>query len=337
MLVADVIERVRAISGYHSRGASISSNLVEVNDNKVLEAINNTQRQLAESQFRSFLTTASLSPEFLLASDQYLFENNYGWSSKATSNSIAKNILKVPVRELETRPAYFYDETNGSPSGRFIFDSDAFTYYPNEFSNLNGWLARIRKDTINPFLNYHFDAKTLNTFKISFNIYSGSRERILSKFDISLNHVPYVIKRVNQDLSIVVDYNNLKISIIHSGATQTSYIVEYLSYPYGRAGVSLLYNGKIRKLNAKSEGLKSRDIQMYVFPYSVVDRGQHLSEIITGSDIFEYFLYRCGYELSLSLRDVDKGLMDIVELKRREYMSLNRMKTINNHAFFPSL
>lgn len=338
MLVSDLITKIKNLAGFQSEGSSSEMTGIQTNDNKIIEAINSTQKQLSRDQFRSFIQTISLSPHHLFANDKYLFLNNYGWSSQVSSTAVASSFPLIPTREMETRPSYFYEERNFGDA-QFAFQSDLITRYPNEFSSWNGPLIRIDVHTITPYLNLHFEAPTLNTFKISFNVFLNNESKnSIAKFDITLSESPYVIKRIGSDLSIIVDFSNMKISYLHSGKTKNNYTIEYLSYPYGRAGACLLYNGNVRRLNANSEGIQSKDMQIYALPYSVVDPSQSISEIISGdSDILEYFIYECAYQLQLSLRDVDEGLANIRKQKRDEYISINNMKIHNNHAYFPSL
>lgn len=338
MLVSDLILRVRDLSGFQSKISVNASGGSTVNDNKIIEAINNAQKQLAKDQFRGFIQTISLSPHRLLASDKYLFLNNYGWSSQVSSTTQAKDFIIIPTREMETRPSYFYEDGSyANPS--FAFQNDLVTRYPNEFSSWNGPLVKIETHTITPYLNLHFKTLTLNTFKVSFNVFINNEYKNASyKFDISLSESPYVFRKVNSDLSIIVDYKNMKVSYLHSGSTANNYTIEYLSYPYGRAGACLLYNGNVRRLNAGYEGIQSRDMQVYALPYSVVDGTQSISEIISGdSDILEYFIYECAYQLQLLLRDVDEGLSSIRKEKRDQFIYVNDMKTFNDHAFYPNL
>lgn len=338
MLVSDLIYKVKNLSGFQSQGSSSSITGIETDNNKVIEAINSAQKQLAKDQFRGFIQTISLTPHHLFANDKYLFLNNDGWSSNVTSNTISSNFPIIPTREMETRPLYFYEEGNYN-SSTLAFNSELVTRYPNEFSNWNGVLIVIDTHTITPYLNLHFPAPTLNTFKISFNVYMNEeRRKAKYKFDIILSESAYVLKRINNDLTIVVDFSNMKISYLHSGKTKNTYVIEYLSYPYGRAGACLLYNGNVRRLNADTEGIQSRDMQIYAIPYSIIDPSQNISEIISGdSEILEYFIYECAYQLQLSLRDIDSGLAQIREEKRAEYININNMKIHNNHAYFPTL
>lgn len=335
-----VIDKIRALTGYYNVGATSNASNVLVSNNDILIAINDSAKDLCKGMYRSFLQTISLSPEFTLGNDQYIFSNVDGWSYPVSNNTKpAKEYLNVPLYQQKTRPMFFFDDESQNGWKSYIFNADWFTYYPNEFDKMLGRMYIIRQDLLTPLQSVSFNnERSLNTFKIAFIIRRESDNKIIDKLTVSLNQSGTISRKLNS-INIFVNFHNQSVMYVHTNqkANAENYIIEYHSYPYSTSSILFLYNANIRKLYAENAERLEKDVQAFCEPYYVVDEDQEISQILSHSDIMELFIYKCAVDLQYGKREIDETLLGELEEKTAEYKEINRLKKYNEHAFFPQI
>lgn len=337
MQIKYLIDRIRSISGYHQASNSrVNSNILLVNDNMILRAINEAQKFIATTIMpSSFNVPLDINLETdILGNDLVRTKlSSYNEGSKidmASSTIIGSEKLPIPNIQ-KTCNVLGINEKN--PNNFYYPINIGFNVVYNQNDYLLGSAMNlIGQVKINKYNSETFLYDYLSTFKTSF-IAKDKKGMVIGSYSITTETNVYSFDLGS--IRISVNYERGLITFSYSGRDIDNYTIDIytLTQP---SNMIYFQKGKLR-VSSKDVVNNLRNFSIRIAPYAVWDPTQEICNIYD-EDLIEILAYRSALETQRFNGSVDMNISDIVSRKEKEYQNRERFKTFekSNDIIYPS-